>query len=306
VITSDAVAESLSAVTVDGRVFHLVDARRQEGCTGDAAASSSTHPSFSSGSFSHSQASSSFSSSSFSSKTPSSEPLFPLPLVAANRAQAGCEPSDTTPRRTHAISKCAEEAVISIIRKTIILRNHLSDVEDGDKVLGAGGGLSSMPLLPAVGGGGAYHEVSANDKLVQLRDSEVALPETGAVVDFTDHVMAAEFRTESGGALRDPPTKAELNKYRVHVAGDREQVAKIYRRLKRALMMEFQDLEPKVVNGMFGVSKSDGKVRLIIDLRRGNLYFKGCKDLDLLNPAYLDVTVFRFAQSVVEGRGPRG
>ena len=340
-IGSGAGAEMLSAVSVDGRVFHLVDARRQEGFTEGTTVSSSTHPSFSSGSFSHSQSSSSFSSSSFSSKTLSSEPLFPLPLVAANRyvdrtsypeghlpgkvgrpggparrrrrrhvllvcainrcitrlnrAQGGCEPSDPTPRRTHAITKCAEEAVISIIRKTIILRNHLPDVEDGGKVLGAGEGLSSMPFLPAAGGGGAYHEVSANDKLVQLRDSEVALPETGAVVDFTDHVMADEFRSESGGALREePPTKAELSKYRIHVAGNREEVAKILRRLKRALMMDFQEFEPKVVNGMFGVAKSDGKIRLIIDLRRGNLYFKGCKDLDLLNPAYL-------AEIIVEG-----
>ena len=69
-----------------------------------------------------------------------------------------------------------------------------------------------MVCPSAAGGGGAYHEVSANDKLVQLRDSEVALPETGAVVDFTDHVMADEFRSESGGALREePPTKAELS-----------------------------------------------------------------------------------------------
>ena len=31
----------------------------------------------------------------------------------------------------------------------------------------------------------------------------------------------------------------------------------------------------------------DGKIRLIIDLRRGNLYFGECKDPNLLNPAHL-------------------
>ena len=77
-------------------------------------------------------------------------------IVRLNRAQGGCEQSDPTPRRTHALSECAKEAVISIIRKTILLRTHLSDVEDGDKLLGATDGLKSMPLLPDVRGGGGH------------------------------------------------------------------------------------------------------------------------------------------------------
>jgi hypothetical protein len=141
-----------------------------------------------------------------------------------------------------------------------------------------------------------YQEVLSKQQLQWVADADrVALPETGGTVSFTDYVLADEFSSANGGALKDvEPTAAELRRIPIYEGIDPGEKPKLYKRMRDANIVAFQDAPPKCVNGLFATAKTDGKLRLIIDLRRGNLYFKGCKDLKLLNPAHL-------AEIIVEG-----
>ena len=129
--------------------------------------------------------------------------------------------------------------------------------------------------------------VVVNDRLVPSDQRLSAIGE-GATVLFTDYVLQEEFGKEDGGALKDdPPTQEELGALPVINGAAEGQHAPMCRAMRKANILDFWDVPPKVINGYFGVAKADGKVRLILDLRRGNLYFKGSKELELLNPAYL-------------------
>ena len=123
---------------------------------------------------------------------------------------------------------------------------------------------------------------------MKVTSSNVALPTRDAVVPFDKFVFTKEFSEESGGALKDvEPTKEELTECKLVMGVQQGEWCGVLHNMYNARMCVFQDQEPKCINGCFGVTKPDGKVRLIIDLRRGNLYFKGTTELKLMNPAYL-------------------
>ena len=199
---------------------------------------------------------------------------------ARNRLWAGDAGSARqAPVRRHAVSQCAKVAITGLIRDCSRLSRHLRRA--CREVANDGAGLQDLCL--------SYHEVRKKKDWVLLRSDTVALPAAGegAQVPFIDHVLP-EFTTEAGGTLAPvAPTAAEVAAIPVVVGVETGQYGPVMLKTAEAGIVTFQDEEPKVVNGLFGVFKTDKQVRLIIDLRRGNLYFRGSEDLELLNPTYL-------------------
>jgi len=101
----------------------------------------------------------------------------------------------------------------------------------------------------------------------------VSLPSVAGTVDLLSILppdMAASYADESFLEHHVPPTDTSKRKPRFH--GPPDEYVKLIRRLLAAGMVDFTSA-PRAVNGLFGVPKDDGSIRLIIDARPANNLF---------------------------------
>jgi hypothetical protein len=88
--------------------------------------------------------------------------------------------------------------------------------------------------------------------------------------------------------LRDPePSDQELDAVKLIKGIASADYPKLIATLSRVGMVKVQQSAPKVVNGLFATPKDKDKQRLIIDARRGNMFFKDPEKVDLPTPAIL-------------------
>jgi hypothetical protein len=108
---------------------------------------------------------------------------------------------------------------------------------------------------------------------VPLVADRVALPTAAGAVDLLDALpsdVADMYRQPSPACLRPPDECASRVKPRLYAAPG--EYAKLVLRLRASGMVSFTTA-PQVVNGVFGVLKPDGMIRLIVDGRPANAVF---------------------------------
>ena len=210
-------------------------------------------------------------------------------ILELNRLWAGCVGTDFVPVGGSPPGAAGRSLTKSILTSVQLMRRHLSDEDDGyveaNAVCAGDGPLSPSNELPARG----YNELTTKDDIVLLHSETAAIPAAGNVpVPFADFGVVPALHTPDGGALREaPPTQEQVNRYPCTKAVARGQWGPLLTGMNKGGMVDFQDYKPKCINGTFGLRKSDGRVRVILDLRRGNLYFNKPPGFHLLDPSWL-------------------
>ena len=119
---------------------------------------------------------------------------------------------------------------------------------------------------------------------------------------FAQFGVVPELHSPEGGALREtPPTAEELRKLPVVKSVERGQYPPLLRKMDAGGMLAFQEYAPKVINGIFGLPKGDGRIRIIIDMRRGNLYFNPTPKMDMPVQKYAQHVFMSIAPYPVRG-----
>jgi len=104
---------------------------------------------------------------------------------------------------------------------------------------------------------------------VPLIADRVALPSTAGAVDLLDVLppqVAAMYRDPNQCLRPDDNVAEPVQRVRPHVFASHEEYVKLLRRMVATGMVEFTT-KPEVINGLFGVPKPDGSIRLIVDGR---------------------------------------
>lgn len=136
---------------------------------------------------------------------------------------------------------------------------------------------SNDSFAPYVGAGPAISLVAA----------AVALPSDASSVSLLDSLppdVAAIWEAPSA-ALLLPHSEIPKNLPRPRVRADPAEYLLLLRRLADVDMVAFRTERPRCVNGAFGVAKSDGGTRLIIDARAANAHFRAPLDPGLPSPS---------------------
>ena len=160
-------------------------------------------------------------------------------------------------------SAAMRSAVITVIQRARGLCRHLADA-----------GCAVPPSGPC-----SYERGSSGGEFAFIRNSRIALPEpgTGGSVDMLQHLppeVAREYSSESGAVRAVPPTADALDRVSPRVCIVPGDYSPLLCRMQAAGMVQFQDAEPKCVNGLFAVRKDDMWDRLIFDGRRCNMFFQ--------------------------------
>lgn len=131
-----------------------------------------------------------------------------------------------------------------------------------------------------------------NQETVLLEPEEVSLPPKGVagsvdLLSLLPEVVGDKYRDPSDVLSAVNVTEEELSRLPVFVGVQAGKYAELVRRLEEVGIVQLYRSRPLVVNGIFGVPKSDNSQRLIIDAQRANLYFQKCPEIDLPNPGDL-------------------
>lgn len=137
----------------------------------------------------------------------------------------------------------------------------------------------SLHLLSA----GYSHTVSA----VPLIADRVALPDIAGQCDLLGTLppdIATSYKDANSGSLR--PHDERVTTVKPHVYAIHTEYIKLIKRMMERKMVEFTQT-PFVINGLFGVDKPDGYIRLIIDGRPANEIFIKSPKVELPGPDLL-------------------
>ena len=124
--------------------------------------------------------------------------------------------------------------------------------------------------------------------VVPIVASRVSLPSSAASVPLLDLLppaLAVSY-ADAGGLVRAPDpdgAPGRPRRARARVFGAQAEYVSLVRRMSALGMLDFTD-RPRVVNGVFGVPKGDGMIRLIIDARPANACFVDPPHVDLPTP----------------------
>ena len=149
--------------------------------------------------------------------------------------------------------------------------------------------LALQDVLPA-----AAYGSSRPTTAVPLVADLVALPDAAGRVDITQHLpphVAAYYSTPNA-CLRVPapplpgaPRPPRLPQPRVYA--ERKEYVALVKKMLSCGMVTLTAVKPRVINGLFGVAKPDGKIRLIIDARHANRIFAEPPHVELPTPTLL-------------------
>ena len=126
-------------------------------------------------------------------------------------------------------------------------------------------------------------------KVVPLIASRASLPPpgTGGTVPL-DKILNEDdyfiFARPENGLIADIP-EAVINSISAVKGISHKEYIKLLKRMEGE-QVEFQDYPPKIQNGLFGVTKSEEKDRIIDDDRRANIAFIDPPHADLPNPSF--------------------
>lgn len=204
-------------------------------------------------------------------------------ILELNRLWGGCVGADAAPVGDSPLTATSRSLLEGIIESVLRLRRHeflaVAEAADGQQ------GSTKGPHVNT----SSYHELTEKSAAVKLHSETAAVPPAGTrAVPFAQFGVVPELHSPEGGALREtPPTAEELRKLPVVKSVERGQYPPLLRKMDAGGMLAFQEYAPKVINGIFGLPKGDGRIRIIIDMRRGNLYFNPPPKMDMLNPAWI-------------------
>lgn len=128
--------------------------------------------------------------------------------------------------------------------------------------------------------------LSRMSSAIPLVASRVALPSSvGSVplLELLPPAIAADYRTESPTLVAALPSS---RRRRARVFGSRREYVLLIRRMAAVGMVGYTR-RPRAVNGVFGVPKGDGAIRLIIDARPANDAFVEPPHVELPTPDLL-------------------
>ena len=155
--------------------------------------------------------------------------------------------------------------------------------------------VSRLKSLPSQSGGDplsshgpsrpSFSYLPTNHDAVPLIADLVALPSTGDCVDILDvlpPLLAARYSSPTPDLFLSVSDQKQFPAAAYLVKSDAEYL-RLIRRMKKLGLLFFTKT-PKAVNGVFGVPKSDGTIRLILDARRCNALFVDCPAFELPTP----------------------
>ena len=148
---------------------------------------------------------------------------------------------------------------------------------------GGASGDPAQPLESLLHAAPAGYSLADATPALHLRAARVSLPAaagTAELIDVLPPALAATYA--SPDRLFRPPEHSPRSSSRVFMASRPEYVALINR--MRVLGMVDFTTEPRVVNGLFGVDKGGGDMRLIIDARPANAVFIDSPSVSLPSP----------------------
>ena len=128
---------------------------------------------------------------------------------------------------------------------------------------------------------------SSNMTAVPLVADRVALPSVAGAVDLLAALppsVAEQYRSPSPLNLRSDAERS--HHVRPRVFAEHSEYVKLVRRLVAHSMVQFTT-SPQVINGLFGVDKPDGSIRLIVDGRPANETFVEPPHVELPTPDLL-------------------
>lgn len=121
--------------------------------------------------------------------------------------------------------------------------------------------------------GSSYSLVDPSDVTPIIAD-KVSLPDEAGAVNLLEILPPdlVEFYSQPGRFLRSTPDPSAAGSRLLKFCSETEYL-KLLQRLRGLNMVEFTAKVPKALNGLFGVKKPDGTIRLIIDARTANGFF---------------------------------
>lgn len=136
-----------------------------------------------------------------------------------------------------------------------------------------------------------YLKLDNQTRRVWLDPDKVALPPEGITgrVDFTKYLppeQRSRYQTPQG-IIREPNELQNVRFHQPFIGASGACYQKLIERLSENKMVRLSRFKPKVVNGIFGVSKLEGSQRLIIDARNANQVFVEPPEVELPNPGML-------------------
>lgn len=124
-------------------------------------------------------------------------------------------------------------------------------------------------------------------QLMPLIAKRVALPDSLCQVDLISLLppaIAPLYASPSPSIMLAVPRESRITP---HVfASSHTEYMLLIERMKSIGMIDFTST-PKCVNGLFGTSKPDGSIRLILDARPANCYFVDCPQVVLPTPTHI-------------------
>jgi hypothetical protein len=128
-----------------------------------------------------------------------------------------------------------------------------------------------------------YATNPSTDVHVPVIAERMSLPQVADdQVELADHLpleRAAQLRSGEGVLREDPPAVCDLPA-RYHAVRGSEYF-RVAERLVKSGVAQYTDVRPTVINGLFAVLKNADGDRIIVDLRRGNCYFREPPDSKL-------------------------
>jgi hypothetical protein len=132
----------------------------------------------------------------------------------------------------------------------------------------------------------SFSYANSYQNAVPLVADKVSLPSSVGSVDLLDFLPSdARAQYSSPESMLRPPEEVKRVR-RSALATSHDEYVKLIRRMAALGMVEFTTT-PKVVNGVFGVPKDGGAIRLIIDARPANSLFVEPKPVKLPTPDLL-------------------
>jgi hypothetical protein len=139
---------------------------------------------------------------------------------------------------------------------------------------------------------------SQSSTIIPLIADQVALPEIAGAVDMLDCLPnnISQYYSSSVNCIKpspDPNPNSNSNpnnpkpKMKPKVFAEKSEYIKLLSLMKDRNMIDYVESKPHVINGLFGVPKSDGKIRLIIDARLTNDIFNDPPYIELPGPDLL-------------------
>ena len=127
---------------------------------------------------------------------------------------------------------------------------------------------------------------------VLLEPKEVSLPPKGVagsveLLSLLPEEVCRKYEDPNSVLSAEIVSSVKLKSFPVFVGVQPGKYAELVLRLEDVGIVYLSEDRPHVVNGIFGVPKSDSKQRLIIDAQRANLYFSKSPDIELPNPGDL-------------------